>query len=212
MTRLYDVPYGRLQEFLKRLSGAGFTAEHVDELLAYPDHMAEWVAWLASNPAMTAVTSETLVQEAFMVDRGLINIFLGDARCYNLADIAEWSENELRNVRGIGDTRIQLITDVLTRAGLSLSTHNPDDANRIMGMNWKRPHAYRRDRIGNVPLGEFIEIKLPGYDPFEAAELIRDTIDELNTHDDAYLDLRYGKEARIEIRDWIAENVWPLRR
>lgn len=151
MTRLFSATYGEVSEFVKQLAFAGLTDELRHELMTDPARMKTWVAWLTSKQEHSRAIDGSgiaTVSKTFMSrDVSLVHR-LHEEDIYYLDELADWSKDELSQVRNIGEGRLTIIKEVLELNGLSLSQHLPNDPNRVLNQRGSR--AYPRATIDRV--------------------------------------------------------------
>lgn len=214
MTRLFDAPYGVIAELIKNLSVAGLTTEDAKELNADKSRTKAWVASLhdtESEEAPPDLGGDTLIEDAF---RGDLYKYtrnqLGYTGCTTLAELADWSEPEIRGIKRSGEKTIIQVKLVLKAYGLKLSTHRYDDSGRVRGISGTLAgrHAYRRDRLGDLPIRWFVE--LPSHTrkvvPPSSGALDL-TISDVRDMTDSELEAFFLPRGIRMIRGWIERNV-----
>lgn len=217
MTRLYDAPFGQVQEFLKRLANAGFTQEEMIRLTNHPIAMKEWVEALGFNVA-SDINPDTPV-ETILGDRRLCNSLRREF-IHTIGDLVDWTEDELLDVRNCGSRSVDVIKSALGEHGLSLADRPHHKAlvdhnriyNRLESGYVVRP--WRRADIGRLPLSLFVDFTA-GEDGSRyvtgVPNRIRGRIEELASLTTFQLSERYGRTTGPLIADWIDENYRDWR-
>ncbi len=208
MARLYDVPYGKLQEFLKRLSQAGFTAIHLEELVQNPELIAQWVRWLDESPEAglhdTSTVLELPIKKFFDEDSRTWHPLARAGIC-TVAGLTDWSRDELLGIRTVGEKTVNRIETKLNRHGLTLSSHSADDPNRVLNVDKTRAH--HKDQVNSLGITEFI--KFSDRDCVESRWFYRMnlTVGDIRNMDDDKLAEHFTTDGIHEIRRWIEANL-----
>jgi hypothetical protein len=215
MTRLYDAPFGQVQEFLKRLAVAGFTQEEMVRLTNDPVLMKTWVSSLQERQNETAdsttnnVRPDTPVEAMF--DSRMV-LLLHNSGIETIGHLVDWTEGELRDVRGCGDYRIKTIKAVLSTQGLKLANRSEDVTgnDRIWSRNSIHPYFparpwLRRD-IGHLQLSLFGDF---GLRRGEFNNIRRLTISYLASLSDEEIIEEIGEVRGRRVTTWIDENYRP---
>lgn len=203
MTRLYDVPYGKLQEFLKRLSQAGFTADHLDELMQNQELTVKWVEWLDESRGEGLGDAVGTTVEQFFENDSRTWHPLAREGIRTVADLTDWSRDELLGIRTVGEKTVKRIETKLNRLGLALSNHAADDPDRIPDVNGR---AWRRDDVYRLPIDRFVS-RLDYLDLNLWIELgargIRPTVGEIRQASDEALKRHLPPETCARVRNFL---------
>jgi len=215
MARLYDAPFGQLQEFLKRLASAGFTQENMVRLTNNPGAMKVWVATLGESSVPTADYNMEI--EHLFNDRRTV-LMLKRASIETVGDLVDWTADDLSYIRGCGSRTIEIIEFVLDEIGMQLSERTAQEAAsdpaRIEGSlqdGGAVTRFWRRDKIGQLPLETFITFKTdegPGAQ-LRLTSRIQDKVADLAALSEDEIRHRYSGTVGQLIIDWINENYRP---
>lgn len=205
MTRLYDTPFGQVQEFVKRLANAGFTQEMMVRLTNNPLAMQTWVDSLTLTSETPTSLANLDIPIETILDRKLYLMLIREG-IHTVNHLIDWTEEELLDIRNCGNRSIAVITATLAEHGLQLATRTEkeglDDPSRI----WSSGHRHgvirpwkRRD-IGHLTLGMFESFT---YGTAYITPLTeRRSIGEIAAMSDEEISREYGPQ----VLAWIDEN------
>ncbi len=207
MTRLYDATHGQVQEFLKRLAGAGLTQEDIVRLTNNPPLMQSWIESLGKETRIT-VNLDTPIEILF--GKSKLASMLKRAGIKTVDHLIDWTEDELGDIRNCGDRSLAVIKATLAEHFLSLSTRNeleaPDNSriySRLDRTVVMRP--WRRRDIGHLPLSWFVLLggkkyaELPG-------QYVNDKIGDIASLSDDELRKHYGAICGQNLLVWLNKN------
>jgi len=155
MTKLSELPNGRLRMLEDRLEIAGFTAEHAEALLADDPRLRRWLVMLDENVEPEPPLTRVPIEAAFGGKGSIMHKLLRMEFLY-LDEVVKLTEREFLNIPGFGPTALRKAKGVLLQHGLKFSeTYSEPSVLVYDDRQWR---YYYRPRIMNVQLSWLVSI------------------------------------------------------
>lgn len=175
MTRLFDLPHGKMHELTKQLQSAGLTAEMAEALLKDRTQLRRWVKRL-NDPGENGLqlNADRIRIDEAITDHSIVNQLRRIPLTY-LDELADCCYAELGDIRTFGPTRLKTIEDTLATHGLRLSIHPRPMVNEcvVVGSGSRAIHRDHLDaaRVEDVACLYRFDYAEPGHDWLPAMDM-----------------------------------------